>query len=115
MSIITDKTYDSYGPEWKDYKNRTDYKEFRIRLEETDSRRAAFLVMDEGTKLCITGNLISDSLALSFEHNGSFSPFYTLSGDLLENMKEISPRVIFVSKVSKTPGNIWADIRCYRF
>lgn len=45
MSIITDKTYDSYGPEWKDYKNRTDYKEFRIRLEETDSRRAAFLVM----------------------------------------------------------------------
>ena len=86
----------------------------RISLENTDARYEAFLVLDEGTRLFITGNMKDDSLALSLEYNGSFSPICTLMGDLLEKMNEFSPWVIFVSKVSKAPGNTWADIRCYR-
>lgn len=103
-----------YWPEWDDYKDRKDYKEIHISLGDTDANYAAFLVLDEGTRLYITGNVKDDSRDLSLEYNGKFSHFCTLRGDLLDKMMELSPKVMFVSKVSKAPGNTWADLRCFR-
>ncbi len=98
---------------WSDCRNRTDYTEIRIDLGDTDAEYVAFLALEVGERLFVTKYTDEDSLGLTFRFNGSYKHFCDLEGDLLEKLTDISPEAIFVSDVSKAPGNIWIKIRCY--
>ena len=98
---------------WSDCRDRTDYTEIRIDLGDTDAEYVAFLALEVGERLFVTKYTDEDSLGLTFRFNGSYKHFCDLKGDLLEKLTEISPEAIFVSVVSKAPGNTWIKIRCY--
>ncbi len=98
---------------WSDCRDRTDYAEIRIDLGDTDAEYVVFLALEVGDRLYVTKYTDEDSLGLTFRFNGSYKHFCDLKGDLLEKLTDISPEAIFVSDVSKAPGNIWIKIRCY--
>lgn len=98
---------------WSDCRDRTDYTEIRIDLGDTDAEYVVFLALEVGDRLYVTKYTDEDSLGLTFRFNGSYKHFCDLEGDLLEKLTDISPEAIFVSDVSKAPGNIWIKIRCY--
>ncbi|MBQ3411585.1 MAG: hypothetical protein IJG67_00975 [Oscillospiraceae bacterium] len=98
---------------WSDCRDRTDYTEIRIDLGDTDAEYVVFLALEVGDRLYVTKYTDQDSLGLTFRFNGSYKHFCDLEGDLLEKLTDISPEAIFVSDVSKAPGNIWIKIRCY--